>query len=283
MVQRKFNCQAGRADPTPKIWGFLLQNAKLHIVQATIRSERCQTSQQSLPDSWHCLRRSRCCLWHNGRRDHVLRNVDLLRAYLRVCLGAGTWLVSSGSLRRCGGVASSDLLGRCVAALGPGRGNRDCHRYLVALHPSCLCRDRRCDWFRNVAYHAALADRSRKVTLERLPSFSAPPARLPGSAGAKLMSAQSPTAAGEQTLRHRSFGPCVDGSELARRIFTCSVSRSSHVFGLLARYTRPLAIMPSADQVPVNSTHSKMPWPMWVVLIAGSTGVALSAVRPSNC
>src|ERR1700755_249592 len=40
--------------------------------------------------------------------------------------------------------------------------------------------------------------------------------------------------------------------------------------------------MPSADQVPVKSTHSKMPWPMWVVLIAGSTGAALSAVRPPN-
>jgi len=40
--------------------------------------------------------------------------------------------------------------------------------------------------------------------------------------------------------------------------------------------------MPSADQVPVNSSHSMMLWPMWVVLIAGSTGAALSAVRPSN-
>jgi hypothetical protein len=40
--------------------------------------------------------------------------------------------------------------------------------------------------------------------------------------------------------------------------------------------------MPSADQNPVKSTHSKMPWPMWVVLIAGSTGTALSAVRPPN-
>ena len=48
------------------------------------------------------------------------------------------------------------------------------------------------------------------------------------------------------------------------------------------RGTHDLAIMPSADQVPVNSTHSKMPWPMWVVLIAGSTGAALSAVRPPN-
>src|SRR4029453_6737607 len=40
--------------------------------------------------------------------------------------------------------------------------------------------------------------------------------------------------------------------------------------------------MPSADQVPVKSTHSKMLWPMWVVLITGSTGSALRAVRPPN-
>ena len=40
--------------------------------------------------------------------------------------------------------------------------------------------------------------------------------------------------------------------------------------------------MPSADQVPVKSTHSMMLWPMWVVLIAGSTGTALSAVRLPN-
>src|SRR4029077_11976538 len=40
--------------------------------------------------------------------------------------------------------------------------------------------------------------------------------------------------------------------------------------------------MPSADQVPVKSTHSKMRWHKWVVLIAGSTGSALRAVRPPN-
>jgi hypothetical protein len=48
--------------------------------------------------------------------------------------------------------------------------------------------------------------------------------------------------------------------------------RCSHVFGLLARHTRPLAIMPSTDQVPVKSPHSTVQWHMWVVLIAGSTG-----------
>src|SRR6202521_226825 len=41
--------------------------------------------------------------------------------------------------------------------------------------------------------------------------------------------------------------------------------------------------MPSADQVPVKNTHSiTMRWHMWVVLIAGSTGSALRAVRPPN-
>src|SRR4029077_19373598 len=40
--------------------------------------------------------------------------------------------------------------------------------------------------------------------------------------------------------------------------------------------------MPSTDQVPVNNTHSYMLWPMWVVLIARSTGTALCAVRPPN-
>src|SRR6202051_2291733 len=40
--------------------------------------------------------------------------------------------------------------------------------------------------------------------------------------------------------------------------------------------------MPSADRVPTNNSHSRMPWHMWVVLIAGSTGSALRAVRPPN-
>src|SRR5712671_1240274 len=40
--------------------------------------------------------------------------------------------------------------------------------------------------------------------------------------------------------------------------------------------------MPSADRVPTNTSHSRMPWHMWVVLIAGSTGSALRAVCPSQ-
>ena len=53
-------------------------------------------------------------------------------------------------------------------------------------------------------------------------------------------------------------------------LHVCSIGRCSHVFGLLVRHTRPLAIMPSADQVPIRSTHSTMRWHKWVVLIAGS-------------
>src|SRR6266436_9986929 len=40
--------------------------------------------------------------------------------------------------------------------------------------------------------------------------------------------------------------------------------------------------MPSADQVPTKLSHSTMLWHEWVVLIAGSTGSALRAVRPSQ-
>ena len=65
-------------------------------------------------------------------------------------------------------------------------------------------------------------------------------------------------------------------------LYVCSIGRCSHVFGLLVRHTGPLAIMPSADQVPIRSTHSTMRWHKWVVLIAGSTGSALRAVRPPN-
>ena len=52
------------------------------------------------------------------------------------------------------------------------------------------------------------------------------------------------------------------------------------MFGLSMRLTGPLAIMPSADQVPIKSSHSRMLWPKWVVLITGSTGSELRAVGP---
>ena len=78
------------------------------------------------------------------------------------------------------------------------------------------------------------------------------------------------------------FGPCVDGSWLARVFFTSQAwSVRPCVRPVIAAHG-PLAIMPSADQVPVKSAHSTMHWPRWVVPIAGSTGSALRAVRPPN-
>src|SRR6266436_6573895 len=87
-------------------------------------------------------------------------------------------------------------------------------------------------------------------------------------------------------LQHRSKPPLrgMCGRLRVGKSFlhVCSIGRCSHVFGLLARHTRPLAIMPSADQVPVKLPHSTMRWHEWVVLTAGSTGSALRAVRPPN-
>src|SRR5438034_8690952 len=78
------------------------------------------------------------------------------------------------------------------------------------------------------------------------------------------------------------FVPCVDGSELARVFFTFAGWSVQPCVRPVSAAHRRLAIMPSADQVPVKSPHSTMHWHMWVVLIAGSAGSALRAVRPPN-
>jgi len=77
-------------------------------------------------------------------------------------------------------------------------------------------------------------------------------------------------------------GPCVDGSGLARRIFTLRRWSERPCVRPVCAVHVTAGHNPSADQVPIKSRHSEMPWPVWVVLIAGSTGAALSAVRPSN-
>ena len=53
----------------------------------------------------------------------------------------------------------------------------------------------------------------------------------------RSMSAMPLIAARKPTSRKVRVGPCVDGSRLARRISLCSNGRSSHVFGLFARYS----------------------------------------------
>src|SRR5216684_5676550 len=95
-------------------------------------------------------------------------------------------------------------------------------------------------------------------------------------------SALPPKATVEQTSVDVSQVPCVDGSELARVFFTFAGWSVQPCVRPVSAAHRPLAIMPSADQVPVKSPHSTMHWHMWVVLIAGSAGSALRAVRPPN-
>jgi hypothetical protein len=83
--------------------------------------------------------------------------------------------------------------------------------------------------------------------------------------------------------RHVRFTPMCGRLRVGKDfLHVCSIGRCAHVFGLCVRHTRPLAIMPSADQVPINNPHSTMLGGNWVVLIAGSTGSALRAVRPPN-
>ena len=78
-------------------------------------------------------------------------------------------------------------------------------------------------------------------------------------------------------------GPCVDGSGLARRIFTLQQWSEQPC-------VRPVRAVPmtaghnalSVDQVPVKSTHSMMLWPKWVVLIAGSDRFCIKCCSSSQ-
>src|SRR5262249_22242621 len=71
----------------------------------------------------------------------------------------------------------------------------------------------------------------------------------------------------KSALCHVWTAPSWQGKTSRRRLGRCS-----HVFGLLARHTRPLAIMPSADQVPVKSPHSRC---------TGTSGLSRSPDRPA--
>src|SRR6478672_12995692 len=76
--------------------------------------------------------------------------------------------------------------------------------------------------------------------------------------------------------------PCVDGSELARVFFTFAGWSVQPCVRPVSAAHRPLAIMPSADQVPVKSPHSTMHWHMWVVLIAGIDRLCITCCSPSQ-
>src|SRR5262249_22739945 len=55
-----------------------------------------------------------------------------------------------------------------------------------------------------------------------------------------------------------------------------------HVSGLLMRHGWPLALMLCADQVPIQSTHSEMRSPKWVLLLVGTTVSALRRCSLAN-
>src|SRR5207249_207023 len=78
------------------------------------------------------------------------------------------------------------------------------------------------------------------------------------------------------------FVPCVDGSELARVFFTFAGWSVQPCVRPVSAAHRPLAIMPSTDQVPVKSPHSTMHWHMWVVLIAGIDRLCITCCSPSQ-
>src|SRR5436190_8732034 len=82
--------------------------------------------------------------------------------------------------------------------------------------------------------------------------------------------------------RRVRFVPCVDGSGLAREIFT------SQAWSVLP-CVRPLSAVHMTaghnalrGSGPGQNRAFEMRWHKWVVLIAGSTGSALRAVRPPN-
>ena len=72
----------------------------------------------------------------------------------------------------------------------------------------------------------------------------------------------------KQTLRSSHARPlcAMCGRLLVGKGFlhVCSLGRCSHVFGLFVRHTGPQAILPSADQVPIRSTHLTMRWYKWL-------------------
>ena len=141
--------------------------------------------------------------------------------------------------------------------------------------------------------HKTLSDDPLRLTADRIATEIA--ARLAGKTPApysrSTMSRTLKRAVGDfksanvrnlPTTRQMSRWSGVDGSGLAREIFTSQVWSVQPCVRPVSAAHRAAGLMPSADQVPVKSPHSTMHWHMWVVLIAGSTGSALRAVRPPN-
>src|SRR5205809_7925528 len=78
------------------------------------------------------------------------------------------------------------------------------------------------------------------------------------------------------------FGPCVDGSQLARRIFTSQAWSVQPCVRPLSAVHMTAGHNALRGSGPGQNLAFNDAVAMWVVLIAGSTGSALRAVRPPN-
>jgi hypothetical protein len=96
----------------------------------------------------------------------------------------------------------------------------------------------------------------------------------------RLMSALPPKPDIAERDWHVRFVPCVDGSELARRIFTSQVRSVQPCVRPLRAVDITAGHNALRGSGPGQKPAFKMQWHKWVVLIAGSTGSALRAVRP---
>ena len=74
----------------------------------------------------------------------------------------------------------------------------------------------------------------------------------------------------------------MDGSELARRIFTSQAWSVQPCVRPLSAVHMTAGHNALRGSGPGQKLAFEMLWPVWVVLIAGSTGSALRAVRPPN-
>src|SRR4030081_3077700 len=96
------------------------------------------------------------------------------------------------------------------------------------------------------------------------------------------MSAFPPKAAVERTSVDVAEVPCVDGSELARTFFTSQAWSVQPCVRPVSAVHMTAGHNALRGSGPGQKPAFEMQWHMWVVLIAGSTGSALRAVRPPN-
>src|ERR1700738_3479397 len=82
--------------------------------------------------------------------------------------------------------------------------------------------------------------------------------------------------------RHSHFVPCVDGSGLARTFFTSQGWSGRPCVRPVCAIHMTAGHNALRGSGPGQNPAFEMHWHEWVVLIAGSTGSALRAVRPPN-